>query len=127
MTDTGTIDDKLSSLSFGRNIMQGGKYLLAFVAIAYAANFVYNLGRLVSKDAEYNRLQEQAGFDALELLSYHRGLTDAGMSSEEVNQRFDERLSQLYAKDKRREVIQAINRFKKKAVNPFYSRWINFI
>lgn len=120
MDNVQTIDTIVKDVSLPRKMWNKGKYALIALVAAYALNGGYHLVHAAVKQGELEEERFIIELKAVKYISYFNGLQDSGMSDEERQKKFDEKLKELTDNDKRPEIKAQRNYHLHSALNPFY-------
>lgn len=120
MDNAQTIDTVVKDVSLSRKMWNKGKYALIALGAAYVLNGGYHLVHAAVKQGEFNKEDLRIVVKAVGYMGYFAGLQDSGMSDEESQKKFDEKLKELNENDKRPELRKQRNYHLYSALNPFY-------
>lgn len=120
MDNAQTIDTVVKDVSLPRKMWNKGKYALIALGAAYVLNGGYHLIHAGIKSSELDKEQRRIECEALMDMGYFNGLQDSGISDEERQKKFDEKLKELEENDKRPEIKAKRNYHLHSALNPFY-------
>ena len=120
MDNAQTIDTVVKDVSLSRKMWNKGRYALIALGAMYALNGGYHLLHATIKQGELKKEQARIECEALMDMGYFDGLTESGISDEERQKKFDEKLKKLEDNDKRPEIKALRDYHLHNALNPFY-------